>query len=177
LDNTLTSGFASTAWLNSLEDERTMKRVIDSIAHLPINSTLNNVTLPYFAISKLEWIRDPNTEIPQTVDLLNNGSGNPFTKYSTGLFALIPGGGVDLNFSVISETRIIVGIFNVAGPPKQPSAYTTRAPYPDHRRAPPSPSPCASSSLFGDLPSNIGFIFSRQFVSDIWPRHLRGWGR
>ncbi len=157
LDNTLTSGFASTAWLNSLEDERTMKRVIDNIAHLPIDSTLNNVTLPYFAISKLEWIRDPITEIPQT---LLDRSATQFTGDSTGLFALIRGSDprVDPECSIVSETEIIVGIFSNAGAPTPPSGYPTHAPY--SRRAPLAPGPCTSSSLFGDLPPYIGFTAS-----------------
>jgi hypothetical protein len=155
-DNTLTSGFASTAWLNSPEDERTMKRVIDSVAHLPINSTLNNVTLPYFAISKLEWIRDPMTEIPQTLASLNR-SQILFKSQSTGLFTLTHENGlcVDPECSIISEKQIVVGVFSNAGSPTARSAYSTLGPHPG--RAPPAPGPCASSSLFGDLPANIGF--------------------
>jgi len=155
-NNTLASGFASTAWLNSPQDERSMKRVIDSVAHLPINSTLNNVTLPYFAISKLEWIRDPMTEIPQTLAALNR-SEILFKSRSTGLFALIHEDGlcVDPECSIISEKQVVVGIFSIAGLPRPSGAYSTVGPYP--RRAPLAPGPCASSSLFGDLPANIGF--------------------
>jgi len=155
-DDTLASGFASTAWLNSPQDERTMKRVIDSVAHLPINSTLNNVTLPYFAISKLEWIRNPMTEIPKTLAALNR-SVTLFQSRSTGLFELIHEDGlcVDPECSIISEKQVVVGIFSIAGLPTPRSAYSTVGPYP--RRAPLAPGPCASSSLFGDLPANIGF--------------------
>jgi len=43
-----------------------MKRVLRDINLLPINSTLNNITMPYLAISKLQWIRDPMNELPQS---------------------------------------------------------------------------------------------------------------
>ena len=132
VDNTLTSGFASTAWLNSLEDERTMKRVIDSIAHLPINSTLRNVTLPYFAVTKLEWIEDPKKDFPRQVVV---------PKYfGPGAFALIPNGdwpdtfGASHKSSIISESRVVIGYFKKYRPD----------------------SSCTSSHLFGNLPANIG---------------------
>ena len=129
-------GLASIAWLGSLEQKRTMKRVIRFIHHLPINSTLNNVTLPYFAISKLEWISDPMKVIPQIVNLSMDLDWNSFKL--PGGFALTPDswGGVSESPSpspgVLSETRIIVGV------------YATDS------------DSCASEE-FGDLPANIGF--------------------
>jgi hypothetical protein len=108
--------FASTAWQDSPEDERTMKRVIRSIGHLPINSTLNNVTLPYFAVTKLEWIRDPMKEVPQMLALsMNRSDLNPLgNTIRARTFALIPDtwGGVSVPSpytGIISETRVIVG--------------------------------------------------------------------
>ena len=122
------SAFASTAWRDSLEDERTMKRVIRNIGHLPINSTLKNVTLPYFAITKLEWTRETTKVLPPMLD--NSSDVNPLNYYlGPGTFTIIPdawGGAIRPSHytGIISETRPIVGIFK--------------------------------DDLFGDKPSNIG---------------------
>lgn len=53
-------GMASIMW-TSAESHQTevMKRVLPSTHHLSLNSTIANVTIPYFVISSMEWIRDP----------------------------------------------------------------------------------------------------------------------
>ncbi|KAB5588240.1 hypothetical protein CTheo_8317 [Ceratobasidium theobromae] len=55
-------GLLSYAWGRDVE-LGVMKRVIPSISGLNINSTIGNVTIPYFAVTSLEWISDPMTEL------------------------------------------------------------------------------------------------------------------
>jgi len=90
----MASSLAIAAWQGSQEDKRTMKRVLRSVASLPINSTLNNVTLLYFAVNKLEWIRDPMREPPQEMIQSRSrfSNWNPFNSdvKIPGTFALIP---------------------------------------------------------------------------------------
>jgi len=93
----LAAGMAITAWQGSQDDERTMKHVIHTNCQLPINSTFNNTTLPYFTVTKLEWISDPRKELPQVVlDSWSNFSDwNPFHPTpgivtSSGTFAMTP---------------------------------------------------------------------------------------
>jgi hypothetical protein len=50
----IAAGIADTAWRNSNDDETTMKRVLLSTRNLPTNSTLNNVTVPYFTVDAFE---------------------------------------------------------------------------------------------------------------------------
>ena len=118
----LAAGSALTAWSGYQDDERTMKRVIRSVAQLPINSTLNSIRLPYFAISKLEWIRDPSAEVPSNTRrlLLNQSAWNPFSSENSvgpGVFALLPEAwGMVVVPSpyngTISKTSFVVGRFN-----------------------------------------------------------------
>ena len=100
-----------------------MKHVIRNVDQFPINSTLNNATLPYFAVSKLEWIRDPVRELPRVVlqSYLNDSDWNPFRPIPNfitrpGVFALIPNSwGVvtppDPYTGIMSETCIVVGTY------------------------------------------------------------------
>jgi len=120
--NSLASGFASTAWHDLQGDTRVMKRVIQSLAQVPVNSTLNNVTLPYFAISEIEWVEEPMEELPRAVALALNSTSdqNPFSRSSSyalpGVFALIPdtwGHNETLPSSydgIVKENRTIFGI-------------------------------------------------------------------
>lgn len=119
----LAAGVAITAWQGSQDDEQTLKRVIrtDSVARLPINSTLDDVTLPYFAVTKLEWIPHPKEELPQVVlnSYKNLSDWNPFHPMPgivsvSGAFALIPDTWGVLTApshspAIVSETRILVG--------------------------------------------------------------------
>jgi hypothetical protein len=70
-----------------------MKRVIDGIAHLPINLTLRNVTLPYFAVTKLEWIKDPKKDFPCPDGDWPDMFGTPHKS------------------SIISEPWVVIGYF------------------------------------------------------------------
>lgn len=53
------TGLASLAWGRNAETGVIMKRVLRSTDGLNINSTVANVTLPYFSVTALEWISDP----------------------------------------------------------------------------------------------------------------------
>jgi hypothetical protein len=53
------AGLAAIAWEHS-DDTTTLKRVIPATRSLPINTTLANVTLPYFTVGAIDWITDPN---------------------------------------------------------------------------------------------------------------------
>jgi len=109
------------AWQGSRDDHRTMKRVLfETDSEPPINSTLNNITLPYFAVSKLEWIKDPVAELPPTVldSHLNLSDWNGFRRgdlfAKSGTFAIIPEAWGIVSppspyTGIISETRVIVG--------------------------------------------------------------------
>lgn len=37
------------------------RQILDEASYLPTNSTLNNVTMPYFIVDNFEWIKDPDT--------------------------------------------------------------------------------------------------------------------
>jgi len=125
----IANGLAITAWRGSRNDSRTMKRTIVDIgtvapSDIPINSTLNNATLPYFANIKLEWIKDPISELDPVVlqSYRNISDWNPFTidgnRFAApGTFAIVPDdwGVVSPPPSykgIVNETRNIVGIFD-----------------------------------------------------------------
>ena len=114
------SASALAAWYGSRDDERIMKRTIRSDAQLPINTTLNSIRLPYFAVTKLEWIRNSLTEVPREAKTryFETSTWNPFwVDGSTGNFMLLPDAwGVvavpsDYN-GTISKTSFIAGRFN-----------------------------------------------------------------
>lgn len=54
------AGLTSFAWGRGTE-KGVLKRVLPSTALLNINSTITNVTLPYFSITAFEWILDPKS--------------------------------------------------------------------------------------------------------------------
>jgi len=132
-----------------------MKRVSSKVAHLPINSTLSNVALPYFAITKLEWIKDPWTELPEKLfQSLNSTSGyNPLYYSQSDLeytyehlaynFALISDNWDEPTLfptpftGTVTETRIFVGLYS----------QSTRL----------EDAPCNAQSPFGKIPQGIGF--------------------
>ena len=142
----MAAGFAGTAWQGSQNDERTMKRVIRAVEQLPINSNLDSVMLPYFAITKLDWIKDPTTQLTQGLlqSIAIKSNWNPFnSSYNPpGTFALVPENWDALTppaspySGIISETRLLVGRY---GP----------------GLAKPRPS-CSRARPFGDLPEGIG---------------------
>ena len=142
----MAAGLAGTAWQGSRNDERTMKRVIRAVEQLPINSNLDSVMLPYFAITKLDWIKDPTTQLTQELlqSIAIKSNWNPFnSSYNPpGTFALVPENWDALTpptspySGIISETRLLVVRYG-SGLSK------------------PSPS-CSRASPFGDLPGGIG---------------------
>lgn len=107
--------FVNIAWLR--EGERGIhKRVLPATARLNINSTLTNVTLPYFAITSLQWISDPvNTLPPDQLNLVRDGG---MLNVSGAANPLQPGVAVFIQDprnatlfplpSAISETRTLV---------------------------------------------------------------------
>lgn len=54
------AGLSNLAWGRDVE-KGVMKRVLPSTYGLSINSTVANVTLPYFSVTSLEWVADPMT--------------------------------------------------------------------------------------------------------------------
>jgi len=134
-------GYAINAWQGSRDSRRIMKRVVESASSIPTNSTLNNITIPYFAVTNLEWIKVPSP--PPVVSLsIANGSTdwNPFRLTSSllttpGTFAIIPetwGVASSPLYGIVTETRYIVGMTGSR--------------------------PMCQERLFGDLPANIGQI-------------------
>lgn len=74
-------------------------RVVDGAEKIPIRSTLNNITLPFFVIDSFEWVVDPNGSIDsdslKSVDIgssrLNYTSpSNPMQQGAPGILALLP---------------------------------------------------------------------------------------
>ena len=98
-----------------------MKRVIHNLADIPINSTLDNVTLPYFSITELKWVDEPMEELPKAVALALDDSSdqNPFNRSGyalSGVFALIPDAwGINETLpssygGIIKENRTVFGL-------------------------------------------------------------------
>ncbi|CAE6445876.1 unnamed protein product [Rhizoctonia solani] len=55
-------GMVNIGWGRDIE-QGTLKRVIPSLSDLAIDSTVENVTLPYFAMHNLEWISNPEESL------------------------------------------------------------------------------------------------------------------
>lgn len=54
------AGLANIAWgRDSQNSFAVLKRTLPSVARLEVNSTIANVTLPYFSVTKIEWVKDP----------------------------------------------------------------------------------------------------------------------
>lgn len=48
------------------------RRIVPSVGQLAANSTLTNITLPYFSVATLEWIKDPKHNLTSgQLDLIN----------------------------------------------------------------------------------------------------------
>jgi hypothetical protein len=146
-------GVADTAW-GGYKAGTTMKRVLSSTSHLPVNSTLNNVTVPYFTVDAIEWIKNPVLNDPNPANRIDQhdidaiqpgalGSSYPYFV-ATLVAALIPDGGWDPPTtpfpppSKISETRTLWTLYN-------------------HQLD--STLPCVPSTdgYFGGLPSDVHF--------------------
>jgi len=146
-------GIADTAW-GGLKAGTTMKRVLQNTTHLPVNSTLNNITIPYFTVDAIEWIKDPalnasdpaNSITQQDINAIQSGSLGSFNPYFLGALvsALIPDGAwgpPTTGFpspTTISETRTLYALYNHISSP--------------------TPISCNSSDgYFGGLPSDVNF--------------------
>jgi hypothetical protein len=135
LGGKLAPSLASSTWKDSLADKWTMRRLLFNAPDLPINSTLNNVTLPYFSVTKLEWIKDPEFELPTSIiqSCLNNSDLNPLNDgYHATIFLLIPdvwGGAIIPTpyTGIISETRFVVARY---GEPCNATPVDPSAPQP-----------------------------------------------
>lgn len=118
-------GYINTAWGHDIE-KGVYKQVSTSVSALAINSTIENVTLPYFEVQSLEWIKNakeiPNfpasesglndtkdvitqplfDSIPSNVTWLPNGFAllvpNIVTKWSN----------TAVNSTIVSERRLLV---------------------------------------------------------------------
>ena len=113
------AGIADTAWRNSNDDKATMKRVLRSTKNLPINSTLNNVTLPYFTVDAFKWIKDPDSTLNEheKMPFAFGGVSSPYLS-ATLTMGLIPDGkwGPSLNSTfpsptTVSETRTLAILY------------------------------------------------------------------
>ncbi|KAG8830872.1 hypothetical protein FRC17_004136 [Serendipita sp. 399] len=98
-------------------------RVVDVARDLPINSTLANITLPFFVIDSFEWINDPdNTLDPTILNVTESGSGllnytssvNPMddSPYA-GTLALIPKTGVNTTTIDVLQPTTVTGSYYV----------------------------------------------------------------
>lgn len=86
---------ASLAWLtdstNAMDRSTIFRRILDSTQYLPVNSTLNEVIIPYFVVDDFEWIKDPDSVLThQQLPLFHNLSkpGPYFTL--AGIGGLLP---------------------------------------------------------------------------------------
>ena len=156
-------GIADTAW-SGHEVGTTMKRVLRSTTNLPVNSTLNNVTIPYFTVDAIEWIKDPALNASDPANQITQhdidatqpglpGSNSPYFAAAL-VTALIPDGGWGPPNSTgfpspttISETRTLWALYS------QISSNTTCGP--------------SSYSFFGGLPSDVNFYADLQEIGYI----------
>lgn len=141
------SGYISLAWGRNVETG-VMKRILPAAANLNINSTITNVTLPYFSVSALEWIQDPQMTLPPeqlniTKIVANMSAYGAVSPLQYGVAAFIsdaPWNVTTLSIPpsfAISETRIVI-------------VYTHWL-----YRTPCRPD---NSGLFTRFPPNIGFL-------------------
>ncbi|KAL5639016.1 hypothetical protein ACGC1H_003405 [Rhizoctonia solani] len=117
-------GLISVGWGRNT-DKMVHKRISSSVEGLPINSTIENVTLPYFAIDSIQWVEDkthlPNyTESNYPGNLLEQAFASAMVsdrpnRAVNGIMALIPDLSHPTNWSThqlvpstIEETRLLV---------------------------------------------------------------------
>lgn len=109
------AGLASLAWGRKIEKDA-LKRVLPSISGLNTNSTITNVTVPYFSVAALEWISDPEAtfspdqlNISSIVANLSTFEGIESIQWGAGI--LIPDSPWNTTFpspSTVSETRTLI---------------------------------------------------------------------
>ena len=146
-------GIADTAW-GGLKAGTTMKRILQSTTHLPVNSTLNNITIPYFTVDAIEWIKNPALNASDPADSITQHDidavqpGGSFNPYFVGALvtAFIPDGAWGPpttgypSPTTISETRTMWALYN-------------------HISSATPPTSCSPSNdgFFGGLPSDVNF--------------------
>ena len=100
-------GCADIAWGSDRYSGSTMKRVLRNFGGLPINSTFNNISVPYFTIDAFEWISDPVSTLPdpQLKVFMAPGDSryNPLFSPAAPVIAIIP---KDLRWGRINYTSI-----------------------------------------------------------------------
>ncbi|KAB5589567.1 hypothetical protein CTheo_6993 [Ceratobasidium theobromae] len=152
------ASFANTAWSDKIE-RGVFKRVVPSVAKLNIGSTIAQVVLPYFEVTSLEWIPDPQQSL--TPDQLNvtkkvipmlSTYSNQSTFFAPATMALIPELNSDWTMdwsnrqkplpspSTASESRILALYLH----------YEEGA-NPDCRSR--------AAEIFGNIPSTLGAYF------------------
>ncbi|EUC60910.1 transmembrane protein, putative, partial [Rhizoctonia solani AG-3 Rhs1AP] len=117
-------GLISVGWGRDT-DKRVHKRISNSVEGLPLNSTIENVTLPYFVIDSIKWVEDishlPNyTESNYPENLLEQAYDLAIVpdqpkRAVNGVMALIPNYTTPTNWSThplvsstIEDTRLLV---------------------------------------------------------------------
>ncbi|KAG8822797.1 hypothetical protein FRC17_009462 [Serendipita sp. 399] len=98
-------------------------RVVDVARDLPINSTLANITLPFFVIDSFEWIKDPDNTLDSTIlnvtdsssGLLNYTSSiNPMNNSPfPGTLALVPKTGLNTTTIDPLQSTTVIGSYYV----------------------------------------------------------------
>ncbi|KAG8687620.1 hypothetical protein FRC11_006901 [Ceratobasidium sp. 423] len=113
------AGLVAASWQSS-DNRRVLKRALHGTAGLNVNSTIANVTLPYFSVISLEWLSDPIQQLSpyqRDVDRFwhNIGVGDGKTSLTVpGTVALIPDQNTTWRStpfpspSTASETRMLV---------------------------------------------------------------------
>ncbi|KAH7337249.1 hypothetical protein B0J17DRAFT_527083, partial [Rhizoctonia solani] len=112
-------GLVAAAW-QSGDRTGVLKRALRSTAGLNVDSTIANVTLPYFSVIAMEWLSNPTQDLSayqQDVDGFwpHLGMGDGVTSLTVpGTVALIPDQNTSWRRSpfpspeIVSETRILV---------------------------------------------------------------------
>jgi len=118
---------ANLAWVdiqsnstNITEPSTTFRRVLPGARFLPVNSTVNNVTVPYFVVTDFEWIKDPDSILTknQTNFLSDYSTFSPYFSGSYGRMGLLPDDDKEwgpqnpnsnstLDPHIVSETRLL----------------------------------------------------------------------
>ncbi|KDR84141.1 hypothetical protein GALMADRAFT_133500 [Galerina marginata CBS 339.88] len=89
---------ANLAWLtiqpnssNITQPATTFRRTLSNTQYLPVNSTLTNVTIPYFVVDAFEWIGDPDSVLTKQQLPLFSDYTKPSPYFSlSGMGGLLP---------------------------------------------------------------------------------------
>jgi hypothetical protein len=68
-----------------------MKRVLRNVQDLPVNSTLHNLSLPYFTVDKFKWLADPQSTLtPAQPNIFNVNTSPASNRYNPGFSPAAP---------------------------------------------------------------------------------------